>query len=151
MTGDCDESYQGIQPLSERDLIQLSSTESGWVEERPKPSDDAITELVRLLKPRLPAGKVRPAIEAIRTGFSKAAEACIEERLADVNASNSKDAKRPSSKLGVRMRDSIDCYLQEIDAGSRSLESICSSIVNDYELGRLVNMYLEAQNAPARR
>ena len=148
MTDERDENDRGIPRLTERDLVPFSATDSGWVMARPQLRETAFKELENLLTARMPAGKVRAALWDISVGFSDAVEAGLVERRAAIDAEASPEAKKPSSKSGVRLRSRIDEFLVDVEKGERTPEDICSSIAADDELGQFVNMHIEERIRP---
>lgn len=148
MTDERDKNDQGIPRLTERALVPFSATDSGWVMARPQLPETAFKELESLLADRMPGEKVREAIGNISVGFSRAVEASLVERRAATGAEASPEAKKPSSKSGVRLRARIDEFLIDVEKGDRTPEDVCSSIAADHELAQLVNMHLEERMRP---
>ncbi|WP_433990380.1 hypothetical protein SuNHUV7_20200 (plasmid) [Pseudoseohaeicola sp. NH-UV-7] len=143
MTNKSRRTDDAISYLHERDLIRFSSDDFGWVEGRPKLSDTVQSELVALLAMHLPAERIDIALSILHIGFSDAAEAAVIELRAALDAKLSKDAKKPSSKLGVRLRSQIYEVTKALESGEMSPEEICTSILSKPELAKLITVHLE--------
>ena len=137
-----------VPEFHERDLIQLASNDTGWVAGRPQLSDAVQAKLTALLEKHLPDDKIDKALGILRIGFADAAEAAVVERRAVVDAEASKAAKKPSSKLGVRMRSQIDELAEALEKGEMSPEEICAYILNKLELAKLITVHLEERIRP---
>lgn len=137
-----------IPTLEERVQITLASSDTGCVQDRPQLSDRGIAQLRSRLERHLSAEKVDSALGIIQVGFSDAFEAARVERQASIDAEASRDAKKPSSKLGVRLRGRLDDLLQLLEHGGGSHEEICASILAEPELARLVTVHIEESMRP---
>ena len=65
-----------------------------------------------------------------------------------MTAAASREARKPSSKLGPYLRAQIDLAIAELDTGNPSPEEICASILKEPILSRLVDIHLDERMSP---
>ncbi|MGJ8623154.1 MAG: hypothetical protein ACSHW1_10265 [Yoonia sp.] len=143
MTHDAKNETDAPRILHERDLMYFAASDSGWVADRAQLPDEAKSDLGGLLAKYAPDHGMEQVLGDLQRAFADAVEAAVLERAMAVAAEASKEAKKPSAKLGVYLRSRIDALMTVLDEDDISPEHICALVLEEPVLERLVTLQVE--------